>query len=222
MNNFIIPNVVHVGYQERSDTYTDRLGFITYIDDIGKMKFENSWNNWKDDDIQTSVFNNKPQTGFILNKNGDRSWNRFGGAEYVRVWDSRGHEFEISIDNLMKIILHNGISKGNEINGELVYAWEVGKKKITLMPTKCEEYQYYLKTKEQFKNMTLINNIKEIVPGFTYKTKANNIYAYLGQINIKAMKADLDADERALNKLVSKEKREELELLALKAKLMKK
>lgn len=30
--NFIIPKKINVGYQERSDCYTKKLGFITYTD----------------------------------------------------------------------------------------------------------------------------------------------------------------------------------------------
>jgi len=57
--------------------------------------------------------------------------------------------------------------------------------------------------------------------GFSFLDWQNDFSNIVGQLNIKVMLADLENDENTLNKLVSKEKREELELLALKEKLMK-
>lgn len=40
--NFIIPKKINVGYQERSDCYTKKLGFITYTDfSTGILKKKN-------------------------------------------------------------------------------------------------------------------------------------------------------------------------------------
>ena len=55
--------------------------------------------------------------------------------------------------------------------------------------------------------------------GFTFEQWLNDFKNIAGQINIKKMKADLEEDEARLNRLVSKEKREELELQALAKKL---
>lgn len=185
MKNFIIPEKIDVGYQERRDTYTDKLAFVTYIDDLGKMRFENSWKSWCSDDIPKDKFDNVPTTGFILNKNSGKQWGHFERAEFVRVYDPRGFEIEISTDNLMKIILHNGISKGNSIEGELVYGWEVGKKKLSLMPVTCEEYVKHIKLENCFQGMIQLskgNISKQLIPGKQYKSKSNNIYIYLGNL----------------------------------------
>ena len=57
--------------------------------------------------------------------------------------------------------------------------------------------------------------------GFSFVDWQNDFKNIVGQINIKEMLADLENDEQTLNKLVSKEKREELELLSLQEKLQK-
>ena len=46
--SIFVPNKIHVGYQERSDTYTGRLAYVIYTDEKGKLRKENSWNGWRD------------------------------------------------------------------------------------------------------------------------------------------------------------------------------
>ena len=41
-----IPEKIKVGYQERSDTYTKRLAYVTYYDQKGKLRKEKSWKTW--------------------------------------------------------------------------------------------------------------------------------------------------------------------------------
>jgi hypothetical protein len=62
-------------------------------------------------------------------------------------------------------------------------------------------------------------NLEFKYSGYSFDNWINDFKNICGQINIKEMLADLENDENTLNKLVSKEKREELELLALQAKL---
>ncbi len=54
--------------------------------------------------------------------------------------------------------------------------------------------------------------------GFTLEQWSNDFKNVVVTLNINKMKADLAEDEARLDKLVSKEKREELELLALMSK----
>jgi hypothetical protein len=197
----IIPNEIHVGYQSRGDTYTDKLGFVTYKDDLGNLKFEKSWESWRHkpgdlinpynknhgihtDHVKPDIFDNESTTGFILNKNVKR-YSSFSNAEYVRVWDPRGFEFEIKIENLLNIILYNGIDKGNEIKGELVYAWDsTNAKKLTLLPVNTEQYKEYLKVKNETKDGVVIEKKlqhKELEVGRKYKTKNNIIIIYMGE-----------------------------------------
>lgn len=41
-----IPEKIKVGYQERDDTYTKRLGYVIYYDSKGKLRKETSWKSW--------------------------------------------------------------------------------------------------------------------------------------------------------------------------------
>lgn len=186
MPNFTIPNKIHVGYQKRSDTFSDKLGFITYKDDSNIMRFEKSWEGWRDKTINTDEFDNSPTEGFVLNKNSGRQWGNFERAEFVRIFDPRGFEFEISTDNLMQIILHNGISKGNGVEGKCVYAWDYGKKKLTLLPVDCEDYKKTEAFKSQINsgNSVKFEKSMKLVPGMRYKTKPGFIVTYLGKFSI--------------------------------------
>jgi hypothetical protein len=178
--SFNIPDEIHVGFQERTDTYKDRLAFVTYKDTLGQLKSEKSWNNWRDNTIDPLITVNEPREGFILNRNGGGSWGHFDRAEFVRVYDPLGFEIEITIDNLMKIILHNGISKGNGIEGKLVYAWEQGKRKLSLLPETCEEYSNYLKSKVDTSNAVPYKK-GDLKEGFKYLFKNGKCLTYLGK-----------------------------------------
>ena len=174
---------VIVGYQKRSDTYTDKLGFITYRDEKSNLRFEGSWTSWRSKEIKPEEFVNEPHEGFVLNKNSGRQWGNFERAEFVRVWDTRGFEFEISTDNLMQLILHNGISKGNLIEGKCVYAWTPNGRKVTLLPETCPEYRNVQKTKESLKDAVLFEGkLSDLKVGFKYKLKNQKILTYLGKM----------------------------------------
>lgn len=184
--SFNIPDEIHIGFQERTDTYKDRLGFVTYKDTLGQLKSEKSWNDWRNNSIDPLVTVNEPREGFILNRNGGGSWGHFDRAEFVRVYDPLGFEIEISIDNLMKIILHNGISKGNGIEGKLVYAWEQGKRKLSLLPETCEEYSNSAKSKVDTSDAVLYKK-GDLKEGFKYLFKNGKCLTYLGKhtLNVK-------------------------------------
>lgn len=183
MPDFIIPKEVHLGYQKRSDTFSDKLGFITYKDTFGVMKFEKSWEGWRDKLINSDVFQNVPTEGFVLNKNSGRQWGNFERAEFVRIFDPRGFEFEISTDNLMQIILHNGISKGNGVEGKCVYGWHQGGRKVVLIPVDCEDYKNHLKQEASIElgTVKVFDKATDIIEGHQYKFKNGRIYTYLGK-----------------------------------------
>ena len=94
-----IPKTITVGYQNRSDTFTKKLAYIIYTDAKGVLRKEASWNSWRDKKIDSETFDNTPQSDFVLNKHvgGYKSgWNHRNS--YCRVYDPRGFEFEISIE----------------------------------------------------------------------------------------------------------------------------
>lgn len=133
-----IPETVHVGFQERKDTYTGKLAFVIYSDHTGKKRCEKSWNSWRDNKIPSQDFDNTPTEGFVLNKKvGDYrgSWN--GRQAWIRIYDPRGFEFEIGVDNLLFILEECSAIKGKGLEGEFVYAWD--RNRLVLLPTMLAE-----------------------------------------------------------------------------------
>lgn len=135
-----IPNKIKVGFQDRKDTYSGRLAYIIYYDNKNKLKKEASWNSWRDQKIDSIDFDNVPTEGFVLNKKvgGYKSdWN-FRNA-YVRVFDPRGFEFEISVENLLFILENSECLKGKGLSGSFVYSWDG--KDLVLLPTESENFK---------------------------------------------------------------------------------
>lgn len=178
-NNLFIPKKIKVGFQNRSDTYTGKLGYVIYEDEKGVWRKESSWNSWRDKNIQEVEFDNKPVNGFILNKGLQRvSYHWGSGRSVIRVYDSRGFEFEVSVDNLLGILTHSDVSK-REIVEEMVFAW--AGKELVLLPVNSEAYQESLKfTANQDKKLST----KDLKPGFRYKNKKNGKeFVYIGFYN---------------------------------------
>jgi hypothetical protein len=180
MDEFNVPPQISVGFQNRSDTYTGKLGFVVRTSKTGKISSEKSWNGWRDDKIDPLVVDNEPTEGFVLNKGvgGARnsySWNVRN--EYIRVYDPRGFEFEITVPNLLFILQECSAIKGKGLEGEFVFAWS-GSAKVMLLPVSSQEYKASydlgsLKAKRVDKS--------EMVPGCTYLTKKNEQVIYLGR-----------------------------------------
>ncbi len=173
-----IPSKIKVGYVKREDTYTKKLAYVIYYDEKGKLRKETSWEGWRDKTIPADEFENKPHSGFVLNKDVQRSGEWFGsGRNMIRVYDDRGIEFEITCDNLMYILMTtNCVKRGLE--GAFVYAWEG--KELILLPTGCEEYESSVKYTE---NKAKKIKAKELVAGCSYKTKEMQDLIYLGKFN---------------------------------------
>src|SRR5271170_5491801 len=108
MNNEVkqlfIPDKIKIGFQEREGTYTKKLAYVIYFDQKGVLRKEKSWESWRDKKIPALEFSNESTAGFVLNKGvgGQRcsyGWN--ARNEYIRVYDPRDFEFEISVANLL-------------------------------------------------------------------------------------------------------------------------
>lgn len=165
MSDLYIPKKIKVGFQKRSDTYTGKLGFITYYDDKEVLRQEKSWNGWRDHKIEVMEFENKPRANYVFNKGVQRNGYWGSGRSVVRVYDTRDFEFEISIDNLIGILMHSDVSK-RDIVEECVFAWSG--KHLVLLPVNSEEYRESLKfTEKQSQNISA----KELVKGYTYNMK---------------------------------------------------
>lgn len=173
-----IPDTIKVGYQSRKDTYTGKLAYVIYYDKNGKLRKEKSWKSWTKEELGSNDFDNKPRSGFILNKGVQRWAEYFGtGRNMVRVFDDRGFEFEITVENLLFILANCDCVK-REISGKLIYAWEGTE--LRLIPVCCEEYK---KCYEYSDLQGQKISFKDLKIGCSYKTKKQQNLIYLGRFN---------------------------------------
>lgn len=194
-STLFLPKKIKVGYQKRNSTYTGKLAYVIYYDQKGKLKKETSWENWRDKNIEPQEFDNIPTEGFVLNKKvGDYScdWNH--RKAYTRVYDPRGFEFEITIENLLYILENTSSIKGKGLEGEFVYTWSG--QDIVLMPT-CSpdfevisEYNDVLQSNKKF-------NTKNMIIGATYRDKDNQNIVYIGRYPVYGTIYEFDDKEFA-------------------------
>lgn len=172
-----IPKQIKVGYQKRQDTYTGQLAYIVYVDSKGVTKKEKSWEDWRDKNINPDVFNNEPTSGFVLNKKvGDYRGRWDGRQAWIRVYDPRNFEFEISVNNLLFILENSSSIKGKGLEGEFVYSWDG--KDLLLLPVDCTDYKSIVEEQEVRQKPNLKK--KDFKAGYVYKYKDCSLYTYLG------------------------------------------
>lgn len=178
-SNIFIPKKINVGYQNRSDTYTKKLAYVIYYDEKGKLRKETSWNSWRDDKIEPQEFDNEPTSGFVLNKKvGDYSNGWDHRQAYVRIYDPRNFEFEITVENLLYILENTSAIKGKGLEGDFVYGWDG--KDLILIPTSSPDYEQLAKYNDILHNAETIK-AKDLITGGTYMTKQNEKYVYIGR-----------------------------------------
>lgn len=174
-----LPEKIKVGFQNRSDTYTGKLAYVIYYDQKGKLRKETSWNSWRDNDIESQEYKNEPISGFVLNKKvGDYvcDWNH--RQAYVRVYDPRNFEFEITIENLLYILENANSIKGKGLEGDFIYGWDG--KDLILIPTESPDY----KEISEYSSIVTNNNFikaKNLKIGAVYSTKNNTPMTYMGK-----------------------------------------
>ena len=115
------------------------MAYIIYFDEKGVLRKEKSWNSWRDNKIQNDIFENVPTSGFVLNKHAggySSAWNH--RQSYIRVYDPRGFEFEIGVDNLLYILENVNSTKGKGLDGEYVYGWDGTT--LVLIPINSPDY----------------------------------------------------------------------------------
>lgn len=179
-NQLFIANKIKVGFQNRSDTYTNKLAYVIYFDAKGKLRKEKSWEGWRDKKIDPQEFENTPQTGFTFNKGVTRGGGDWFGESVtkIRVWDPRGFEFEISVGNLTQLLMHSDVSK-RDIVQPCVYAWSGTE--LILLPTNSTEYEESMKhTAKQ----SVKFSAKNLTIGHTYGVKVgDDQVVYLGRFD---------------------------------------
>ena len=168
-DRFFIPNKIKVGYQERTDTFTGKLSYIIYYDETGKLRKKASWDSWRNNSIPDDEFENTPTEGFYLNKavGGYKySWNY--RMSYCRIYDPRGFEFEISIDNLLWLLNYSECVKGKKLTGKFVYSW-VGTD-LVLLPCDSEEYDESITASTKMIDTGTVKT-SDLIPGALSKVK---------------------------------------------------
>lgn len=182
MSNIIyLPKKIKVGYQERGDTYNGKLAYVIYIDEKGVVRKEKSWEGWRDTKIEANEFENEPTSGFVLNKKVggyDTGWNH--RQTYCRVYDPRGFEFEINIENLLYILENASSIKGKGLEGEFIYGWEGTE--LILVPVDSPDYKEIQSYSEKIQAVALKKfTSKELIPGAMYQTKSRTTLMFLGR-----------------------------------------
>lgn len=180
--NIFIPEKINVGFQERNDTYTKKLAYIIYFDEKGVLRKETSWNSWRDKKIDNEIHENVPSSGFVLNKKAggySTGWNH--RQTYVRVYDPRGFEFEITVPNLLYILENATSTKGKGLEGDFVYGWDG--KDLVLIPTESPDYKEIIEYNSVVHNQLKLKG-KDLKLGTTYLTKDNEEWIYLGRFDV--------------------------------------
>ena len=173
-SNLYIPKKIHVGFQNRGDTFTGKLAYIIYEDEKGVLRKQGSWDGWRDKKIKEVILDNEPAR-FVFNKGVQRNGHFGSGRSVMRVYDTRDFEFEITIDNLVGILMHSDISK-RDITEECVFAW--AGKDLILLPVNSEEYRSSL---EYTDKQSLKVTTKDLVKGYLYeKKKSDENLMYMG------------------------------------------
>ncbi len=178
-NNIFMPDKIRVGSQNRDGTYTGKLAYVIYYDEKGKLRKEKSWNSWRDHKIKPEDIVNEPIEGFVLNKKagGYRSgWDH--RQTMVRVYDPRGFEFEIDIENLLYILDNTSSVVGKGLEGKFVYGWDAGN--LILISEKSPDYKELVEYNDKRKNQKKLVG-KDMIIGATYQTKDNREVIYMGR-----------------------------------------
>lgn len=174
--NLFIPTTIRVGFQERDGTFTGKLAYIIYYDEKGKIRKEVSWTGWRDDDIPAIEFTNEPNSGYIFNKGVKRDGYWGSGRSVIRVYDPRDFEFEITVDNLIGILMHSDVSK-RDITEPCVFAWRGAD--LVLLPTNSLEYTTSL---EYTAKQSMKVSARDLVVGRQYEQKKHNsCLTYIGR-----------------------------------------
>ncbi|MGL4453952.1 MAG: hypothetical protein ACRCTZ_22600, partial [Sarcina sp.] len=167
-------------------TYTGKLAYVIYTDEKGKLRKEQSWNSWRDKDIPKLECKNEPLEGFVLNKKAGGYTSHWNTRQtYTRVYDPRGFEFEITIENSLYILENTNSIKGKGLEGEFVYGWSG--KDLILIPTSSPDYTEMTK----FSNIINENKTikaKDLKIGGTYRTKQGGDWIYMGRYDYYKVK----------------------------------
>ena len=198
-NNIFIPERINVGFQKRTDTYSGKLSFIVYFDNAGVLRKEKSWEGWRDKTIPNEIYENKPMSGFVLNKKAGGTSSHWNVRQtYVRVFDPRGFELELTVPNLLYILENTNSIKGKGLEGEFVYGYSGTD--LILISTDSPDYKELVSFNDKLRTKESIKS-KDLVAGVTYLNKKNQEMIYMGCFDCWQFKYERAADYRSDYKL---------------------
>lgn len=164
MKDYFIPNQIKAAFQNREDTLTGRLSYLTFIDRKGKLKSSCSWTSWGE--LPDETIENKPVSGFILGNYLTRGIGTKNLSYWVQLSDPRGFDIEISIKNFMYILNHEGLIKETkELTGKFAYGW-LGERSMWLLPCCSDDYINSLEESRKLCSEKLTKN--SLIPGAKY------------------------------------------------------
>lgn len=177
--NIYMPDKIVVGYNERRDTESGYLAYVTSYDKNGKLRKEKSWQNWRNKNIEPGLFDNVPTEGFSLgNSVGGYGYGWNMRKEYCRVQDPRGFDIEISTGNLLYILRYVASMPGKRLIGKMVYCWDGAD--LLLVPEDSDEYKEISKFNNIIKSKQTIK-AKDLVVGSVYMYNGDKKMVYLGK-----------------------------------------
>ena len=158
---------IEIGFQERTDTYSNKLGFLIPFNPSVKNENFNRWINKK---IPNKILNNVPTTGFIFNKNISRQFH-YSTSQKMRIFHPEGFEFEISMSNVSFILSHANIS-AQEIMCPCIIGWHSNQ--VFLLPAHSPEAIKLIKENSNFTQLKICD---------IYQIKSND-FVYLGETQL--------------------------------------
>lgn len=179
----VLPKKIIVAFRYESSCFTGKLGGIGELLKNGTSKQKFLHGSWSDKTIPMETFDNEFIEGFVLNtsaggRNGSYSGRHIRESK-IRVYDPRGIEFEITIDNLLEILGCCNSTKGKALEGRFCYFWN-GSGSVYLLSEHSPTYYEFLKSEQKAKELNFINKAN-LVNGETYLDSKNKPFLYVGK-----------------------------------------
>ena len=124
--NLIDVENLTIGFNNRKDTYSGKLAFLSYSNNAKSLINEIAFNRWIDKKIPLLKLKNVSTNGFVLAKsNLHHLYQKTIG--FIRVYHPEGFDFEIPLDNFYYLMQYTLIDRG-QISGDCkIYFAEDGK-----------------------------------------------------------------------------------------------
>lgn len=169
----------YTNFQERYKIYYKTLDYYLRARRIDTLDaYLSGLNQSINPEVIPREFENVLTEGFVLNKKaGDYkgSWGNHRQA-YTRVYDPRGFEIEITINNLLYILDYASSIKGKGLEGKFIYGWD--DKQLVLIPEGSPDFQ---EMKQYNDLLTQKLDKSSLIVGGVYLKADRSRHVYLGK-----------------------------------------